>query len=257
MTPLWTARYGGVIDAYVETSVGALRKLMQIGSVPAEAREAQDGVAVWVGETQAIVCDPQTPPPALGQGDLRIIWDPVTTFLGAFFSSGESCALVRSYSPGKKGTSAAESARHAVNCLRQRAAIEVELTRSLSDGRDLHGGILNEELARLGQEAVRCADALYGDLATPDHSGADRGGLLTSLQGAGLASVLGYDAEVVNALAAVGIANTVTHERGGVELLLKMMKVGDAARDRLFADYQHVQGLRILSISESQVIALV
>lgn len=87
--------------------------------------------------------------------------------------------------------------------------------------------------------------------------GSQRGALLNALRTAGLGSVLGYDSNIVKALAAVGIANTMTSKRSSVEFLLEAMGIEEQARDRLFTSFQEVKGLPIMAVSDSQAMAFI
>jgi hypothetical protein len=132
-----------------------------------------------------------------------------------------------------------------------------ELTRNLRDALGGHGAILRSELERLRRETLKNAETIYGELATLNLKGSQRNALLNALRTAGLGSVLGYDSSIVSALAAVGIANTVTWERNNVEFMLKTMGIEEQARDRLFTSFQEVKGLRILAVTDSHVMAFV
>ena len=259
MTPLWTARYNDdLLDSFVMSNMHLLRKFMHVGEVPGEARARDEGqTGIWVGDVEVVECDRAVLPPSLGPGKLSLVWDPVTTFLGAFFVSGEESTLVKTFFPGKKGTSGGVSAGQVTQFAPLSWAIDQELTRNLRDALGGHGAILQSELDRLTRETLMNAETIYGELATLNLKGSQRGALLNALRAAGLGSVLGYDGNIVKALAAVGIANTMTWKRGDVEFLLDVMGIEEQARDRLFTSFLEVKGLPILAVSDSQAMAFV
>ncbi len=259
LTRLWTARYDDdSLDGFVIVNMNLLRKVMHVGSVPAEAR-AQDGgrTVIWAGGVDVVECDPAVSILPSGRGELSVVWDPLTTFLGAFFVSGGVSTLVRTFFPGKEGSSGGERARQVALHAPFSWAMDQELTRNLSDVLGGHGAILRSELERLQRETLKNAETIYGELATLNLKGSQRNALLDALRTAGLTSVLGYDANIVRALAAVGIANTMTLERSNVELLLKVVGIQEQARDRLFTSFQEVKGLPILAVTDTQAMAFV
>ena len=259
MMPLWTARYDDeLLDAFVMANMNLLRKVMHVGAVHAEAR-ARDGsrTVIWVRDVEVVECDPAVSPLPSGPGELSVVWDPDTTFLGAFFISGGVSRLVRTFFSRKEGTSAGERAGRVAQYAPLSWAIDQKLTRNLGDALSGHGAVLQSELERLRCETLKNAEPIYGELATLNLQGSQRNALLDALRTAGLGSVLGYDRSIVKALAAVGIANTITWERSSVEFLLKAMGVEDQSRDHLFTDYQEVKGLRILAVTDSQAMAFV
>jgi hypothetical protein len=259
MIPLWTARYDNdLLDAFVTANMNLLRKFMHVGAVPAEAR-AQDGgrTVIWVSDVEVVECDPAVSPLPSGPGELSVVWDPDTTFLGAFFVSGGVSTLVRTFFSGTEGSSGGERAGQVAQFAPLSWAMDQELTQNLRVALGGHGAILGLELERLRSETLKNAETIYGELATLNLKGSQRGALLNALRTAGLGSVLGYDGNIVNALSAVGIANTMTLERRNVEFLLKVMGIEEQARDRLFTSFQEVKGLPILAVTDSQVIAFV
>jgi hypothetical protein len=259
MIPLWTARYDDeLLDAFVMTNMNLLRKFMHVGTVRAES-EARDGgrTMIRVGDDECVECDPAVSPLPSGPGALSVVWDPATTFLGAFFVSGGKATLVKTFFPGKNARHGKEGAGQVAQYAPLSWDMDQVLTRNLHEALGGHGAILRSELERLRRETLKNAETVYGELATLNLKGSPRDALLDALRKAGLRSVLGHDGAIVNALAAVGIANTITCDRSSVEFLLKAMGVKDQARDRLFTDYQEVQGLRILAVTDSQAMAFV
>jgi hypothetical protein len=257
ITPMWTARYDNdLLDAFVMVNMNLLRKLIHVGAVPAEARMEEGGrTAIRVGDVEVAECDPAVSPLPSGSGELSVVWDPGTMFLGVFFGSGGVPSLVKSFTSGKDGNSGGQRAAQVAQHAPLSWAMDQKLTQNLRDALAGHGAILRSELHRLQRETLKNAETIYGELATLNLKGSQRSALLNALRTAGLGSVLGYDGSIVKALAAVGIANTMTSQRSNVEFLLTVMGIEEQARDRLFTSFQEVKGLRILAVTDSQAMA--
>jgi hypothetical protein len=260
INPLWTASSGdGLLDAFVTANITVLRKVMHVGAVPAQAR-VRDGdraAAIWVGGVEVVECDPAVSTLLSGPGKLSVVWDPRTIFLGAFFVSGEVSTLVKTFFPGKEGSSRGEDAGKVAQHAPLSWAMDDKLTRNLDEALERYGGIFRLELERLRGQTLKAAETIYGELATLNLKGSQRDALLNALRTGGILSLLGYDDNIVKALAAVGIANTMTPDRGSVEFLLKVMGIEEQARERLFASFQEVKGLQILAVTDSQAVAFV
>lgn len=157
MIPLWTAHYDDdLLDAFVMTNMNLLRKFMHVGEVPAEARTRDGGqTVIWVGDVEVVECDRAASPPPSGHGKLSVVWDPDTTFLGAFFVSDGVSTLVKTFFPGKEGTSGGASAGQVAQFAPLSWAMDQELTRNLRDALGGHGAILQSELNRLQRETLK------------------------------------------------------------------------------------------------------
>jgi len=257
MLPLWNARSGDeVVDGFVSVNTAVFRKVMHVGSVAGEVRMADDARTIWVDGSEILRCDPDQPAPAPGVGELSVVWDPETTYLGVFFVGGGASTLVKAYFPGKEGTSG-ERAGQLAQFAGVSNMIDDRLRKNLREVMDGHGAILQTELERMRRETVGNAESIYGELATLNASAGERETILSALRTAGLGALLGYESRLVEALAAVGLANTITHGRGEVAFVLSTIGIEDEVRDRLFREYAKPQGLPVLAITESVAMALI
>jgi hypothetical protein len=261
LLPLWNARCDNdVLNAFVVNNTAILRKCMHIGSVTALAKRSDAKVAVYVNDENVLECDANGPSPPLGPGELRIAWDPDNTFLGAFFvpeptSDSAKTTLVKTYFPGSEGSTSGKRAHQLANFVKVNDVINDWLEGQLHEGLSRHGGILQDELGRLRGETLQNAETIYGQLAVLNADTGTSETVLHGLQAAGLGSLLAFDGDLIAALAAVGIANTMTSTRSNVEFLLDIMGVTSAVRDKLFTKYQRPQGLPLLTVTDSHAIA--
>lgn len=199
ITPLWTAEYDNdVLDAFVLMNMNVLRKFMHVGRAPAEARVRKGArTSIWVGDVEVVECDPAISPIPSGAGELSVVWDPRTTFLGAFFVSGGVSTGVRTFSPGKGGNAGKAGAGQVAQHASLSAALDQELSRNLQDAMSGRGAMFPSELERLRRETLKNAEKIYGELVTMNQKGSGRDSLLAALRTAGLGSALGYDSSIV------------------------------------------------------------
>jgi hypothetical protein len=106
-------------------------------------------------------------------------------------------------------------------------------------------------------EAHRIAEETFGEITTLHVPDEKRSSVLCQLRESGILSLLGDDPTLTRGLAAIGIANTMTYQRSGVELLLSVMGFEAKSVEKGLLEKQDRCGMRLLASSQDMLVAFV
>jgi hypothetical protein len=230
------------------------RRFMVLGHFPVKIAKLKNGTVTISALTEPgldmTITDNELPDTA--EGRVFVIWDSQSMLLAVLAVVEQRVVPVKTIGDFK-----AEDLQAASNLARtyqQMAKLVDVLKAALDSATDTVAFQIMQR--HLGSESARVAENMYSEIATLNTAQEARSEILRQLREKGLFTVLNHDGDLLRGLAAVGLANTISHARSNVELALNVCQLDEETiKHPLEAQTRH--GMKLIVANEHTVTALV